>query len=192
MEQTKREILISAATRLFSEKGYDAVGIQEIVDAAEVTKPTLYYYFSSKQGLLDAVCRNHFEPLLRALEATAAGYSGDLAKVLVDLATVFSRYGLDHRASASLQLSCTYLPATHAASSVISPFMERFRGVFRDLFVRSVPEHGNLRGHEELLALILTGTLNNFLLHQLYSGKNGGQWSPEAVIKQYMYGIYSL
>ncbi|HIS80092.1 MAG TPA: helix-turn-helix transcriptional regulator [Candidatus Scatomonas merdavium] len=36
-----RERLLEAALSLFYEKGYDAVGVQEIVEAAGVTKPTL-------------------------------------------------------------------------------------------------------------------------------------------------------
>ena len=46
-----REKLLSCALDLFYARGYDAVGIQEIVDAAGVTKPTMYYYFGSKKGL---------------------------------------------------------------------------------------------------------------------------------------------
>ena len=42
-------------TESFYEKGYDAIGVQEIADAAGVTKPTLYHYFGSKYGLLQAV-----------------------------------------------------------------------------------------------------------------------------------------
>jgi TetR/AcrR family transcriptional regulator len=38
-----REILLDRALTLFSTRGYDAVGIQEIVDSAGVTKPTLYH-----------------------------------------------------------------------------------------------------------------------------------------------------
>ena len=47
-----RQAILDSALTLFYEKGYDAVGVQQIVDAAGVTKPTLYYYFGSKQGLL--------------------------------------------------------------------------------------------------------------------------------------------
>ena len=45
-----KEVLLQVALDLFHAKGYDAVGIQEIVDKAGVTKPTLYYYFGSKKG----------------------------------------------------------------------------------------------------------------------------------------------
>ena len=47
-----RETILNTALELFCNRGYDAVGVQEIVDKAGVTKPTLYYYFGSKQGLL--------------------------------------------------------------------------------------------------------------------------------------------
>lgn len=36
-----KEVLLQVALDLFHAKGYDAVGIQEIVDKAGVTKPTL-------------------------------------------------------------------------------------------------------------------------------------------------------
>ena len=43
-----KELIMKCALDLFYAKGYDAVGVQEIVDKAGVTKPTLYYYFGSK------------------------------------------------------------------------------------------------------------------------------------------------
>ena len=39
-----------AAARLFAERGYDATSVREIVEAAGVAKPTMYYYFRSKEG----------------------------------------------------------------------------------------------------------------------------------------------
>jgi AcrR family transcriptional regulator len=50
-----REALTRSAARLFAERGYDAVSVREIVEAAGVTKPALYYYFGNKEGLARAV-----------------------------------------------------------------------------------------------------------------------------------------
>jgi AcrR family transcriptional regulator len=44
-----------AAARLFASQGYDATSVREIVAAAGVTKPTLYYHFGSKAGLAHAL-----------------------------------------------------------------------------------------------------------------------------------------
>ncbi|HWM40698.1 MAG TPA: helix-turn-helix domain-containing protein, partial [Streptomyces sp.] len=47
--------LMAAATRLFSEQGYDRTSVQEIVEAAGVTKGALYHYFGSKDDLLHEI-----------------------------------------------------------------------------------------------------------------------------------------
>jgi AcrR family transcriptional regulator len=43
------------AARLFAARGYDATSVREIVEAAGVAKPTLYYYFTNKEGLASAL-----------------------------------------------------------------------------------------------------------------------------------------
>ena len=43
------------AARLFASQGYDATPVRSIVEAAGVTKPTLYYHFGSKEGLAQAL-----------------------------------------------------------------------------------------------------------------------------------------
>ncbi|WP_030174447.1 TetR/AcrR family transcriptional regulator [Spirillospora albida] len=53
--QATRTALIAAGRRLFGERGYAAVGTEEIVRAAGVTRGALYHQFRDKQALFDAV-----------------------------------------------------------------------------------------------------------------------------------------
>lgn len=46
-----RERLLAEAMRLFTERGYSATSVREIVEGAGVTKPVLYYYFGNKERL---------------------------------------------------------------------------------------------------------------------------------------------
>lgn len=46
-----RQRLIHSALTLFVERGYAATSVREIVAAAGVTKPVLYYYFTNKEEL---------------------------------------------------------------------------------------------------------------------------------------------
>jgi AcrR family transcriptional regulator len=46
-----RQRLLAAALELFTRKGYAATTVREIVAAAGVSKPALYYYFANKEGI---------------------------------------------------------------------------------------------------------------------------------------------
>ena len=53
--EQRRNGLIDAAEKLFFEKGYDNVTMDEIAEEAEVNKALLYYYFKNKEALFFAV-----------------------------------------------------------------------------------------------------------------------------------------
>ena len=55
LENNARERLLETATELFAEKGYAGTYVREIVEKAGVSKPVLYYYFKSKEGLFYAI-----------------------------------------------------------------------------------------------------------------------------------------
>jgi TetR/AcrR family transcriptional regulator len=62
-----RERILEVATEMFSQRGYSACPVAEIVARAGVTKPVLYYYFGSKEGLFRAILEeasNRHEELL--------------------------------------------------------------------------------------------------------------------------------
>ncbi len=53
--------ILSTALELFAVRGYDATSVREICEAADVTKPTLYHFFGSKDGLLRTLVTTAFE-----------------------------------------------------------------------------------------------------------------------------------
>jgi AcrR family transcriptional regulator len=53
--EATRNALITAARRLFTERGYDGVAAEEIVREAGVTRGALYHHFGGKAELLEAV-----------------------------------------------------------------------------------------------------------------------------------------
>lgn len=58
-EQTKLHIL-QVAREEFFRKGYAGASINAIVDAADVTKPTVYYHFKNKEGLFLAFVKEAY------------------------------------------------------------------------------------------------------------------------------------
>ena len=52
-----KRLLLESAIALFAEKGYASTSVREIVERAGVTKPALYYYFESKEGMFRSILK---------------------------------------------------------------------------------------------------------------------------------------
>jgi len=65
-----RERLLEVATELFARKGYAASTTREIVAAAKVTKPVLYYYFRSKEGIYLELMQRAFKRFEGVIETS--------------------------------------------------------------------------------------------------------------------------
>jgi AcrR family transcriptional regulator len=92
-DRSARERLLREAADLFSRKGYAATSVGEIVAAAGVTKPVLYYHFKSKERLYLQLMegglekfRATIEAVLRSDTGTAADRILRLCGTLIDLA----------------------------------------------------------------------------------------------------------
>ena len=69
-----RARILEVARAAFVERGYAAVSMQEIADAANLTKAAIYYHFRDKQELFEAVVLAEMERLYQGLmEQLAAG-----------------------------------------------------------------------------------------------------------------------
>ena len=58
---TTQERLVESALQLFYERGFHATGIDMILTKANISKPTLYKYFDSKDALILAALRRRDE-----------------------------------------------------------------------------------------------------------------------------------
>lgn len=111
---SRRERLLGVATRLFSERGYAAVSIDDIGAAAGITGPSVYYHFKSKSHLLaelvnyGAKATEHYTALAAAETATPRGVCEALANYYISFAT--AQPDLSWAAVSEL----THLPADEA------------------------------------------------------------------------------
>jgi TetR/AcrR family transcriptional regulator len=77
--------ILLKALELFSEKGYDATSVREICEAAGITKPTLYHFYGSKEGVYRAIVEGSLERF-RADMIFALSGEGSLRDQLVRMA----------------------------------------------------------------------------------------------------------
>ena len=73
----RRQAILDAASRIFAEKGFERATLDEIAEAAEFGKGTIYNYFSSKEELFFTLLeegRQYFQELIqRALDRAETG-----------------------------------------------------------------------------------------------------------------------
>jgi len=65
----KKQNIISAATRLFAEQGYDGTSTSRISKEAGVTEPLIYYHFKGKDDLFSHILENSFKEYFSGLES---------------------------------------------------------------------------------------------------------------------------
>jgi AcrR family transcriptional regulator len=69
-EQRRQEVrrqLVDAARELFSQRGFEAVSLREVAQAAGVTPAMVHYYFGGRHGLWKAVLEDTLEGVLEAM-----------------------------------------------------------------------------------------------------------------------------
>lgn len=189
-----RENIMQWALNLFSDKGYDAVGVQEIATAAGITKPTLYYYFKSKQGLLEALIQEKGNPLMEQL-IRAAETPGGITEKLLRLADAYVRFSVEDEKFFMLMLSLTYYPRQNDAHQAIAPLIKRQYRLITETFEKESEHLGNMNGRQEQFAMGFIGTLDCYITVQYERGKTPEEIQDSgavyAVVHQFLHGIFS-
>lgn len=86
--------ILSAAGRVFSQKGYERATTREIADAADVSEGTLYNYFQNKQDLLMGVAKSFADDITEQINSIEADNVGDM---MAQLLTERFRSGRERR-----------------------------------------------------------------------------------------------
>ena len=198
-----RQLIMNSALTLFYESGYDAVGVQQIVDSAGVSKPTLYYYFGSKQGLLEALLNEHFQPMEQKLiEASETGKN--IPEKLYRIARAFFNGASEDPKFHMLMMALFYSGRKSEGFRTVYPMIDRFYHLCVDVFDNASAELGNMNGRQEQFAVGFSGILMHYqnLIYYIiiinymtimYDLSNLVVRDEEVyrLVHQFMYGIYS-
>ncbi len=90
--QRRREIAIAAGS-VFYEKGYADTTISDIAQGLKLDRATLYYYFTNKQEIFDAVVRELAEADVAFAEEVRASDIAPLAKLRQLITGLMNSYG---------------------------------------------------------------------------------------------------
>ncbi|HEX2187837.1 MAG TPA: helix-turn-helix domain-containing protein [Longimicrobiaceae bacterium] len=187
---SNRTALLERALELFAGRGYDAVGVQEVCAAAGVAKPTLYHYFGSKRGLLEALLEERYAPSV-ARFVEFARYAGDLPRTLEEVVGAYFRFAEEEPALCRLVLALWFASPESEAAGAIAPLLEAQRRSVEDLFAAAARDHGNMRGRERTYALTLLGMVHAHVALALAGRLELDAEVARRAVHQFSHGIYS-
>lgn len=165
--QQTRERIMAAALRLFAERGYTAVSVEDIAEAAGVTKGAVYHWFADKDDLGRELQHELYERLTAA--SLAAMVPGD--DVVSNMVRAFDAYlaHLGDWGEARFFLRDAWvIPALdEAGRRDHEDAVATVRTVLRGAMAR-----GELVGLDpDALARVLTGMFAEATLHVLRTGE---------------------
>ena len=147
-----RAHLFDCALTLFSQRGYAATSIRDIIQAAGVTQPTLYYHFEDKVDLFTKLVEHYYGENLQQLNSAIAQLPDCESRLLAMVQSSFEFCNADPRVPCLL-FQTYYGPPVEEIKGILDKLTtKRFRLVTET--IQSGIESGELASADpEFLAL---------------------------------------
>jgi AcrR family transcriptional regulator len=167
-DSVTRQQLLQAALKSFAERGYAATSVQEIVDAARVSKPALYYYFADKADLFQALVDEAHDGRYQLMK-DAAERGNTTAEKLEEIVAAIFEFSLKNRELMRLAFATAFA----AAGETPGQWRCQEKGRRNFEFLRSLMERGQKSGEldreftADELTMGLYGQLNSYVMIRL-------------------------
>jgi len=192
-----RETILSCALQLFSAKGYDAVSINDIVDMAGITKPTLYYFFGNKEGLFKELLKTNYDLLNAALSDVChyqpheESYFEDVFPVLLRIAKTYFSFTTQHPDFYLMSLALAFAPPTSDPAIFADEYHKVQYILLERLFTEMSAVHANLREKERICLWRFLAMVNAQIGFWYRGYGKLDDAEAESIVKQFMHGIFS-
>jgi len=165
-EAGARERLLAAALQLFNEKGYAAASVREIVHSAGVTKPVLYYYFGSKEGIYLELMQSSYGTF-ESLAARSVSLNGSAQDRIVRFCSELFEASCERLPQVRLIYAIYYGPPQGAPQFDLDVYMVRMMELVQQM-VSAGGASGELRDNDSddaarAIIAILTSAINEQL-----------------------------
>ena len=154
-----RQRLLEGAAELFTQKGYAATTVREIVAAANVTKPVLYYYFRNKEGIYLELMRGSFAKMDNLLTTSREDQGTVTQRVLRLCDRLYSLFR-EHVKAARMMYAIYYGPHQGAPFFDFDAYHMKFREAVQRLIEEGIRKGEFRRGNPEEMAWTIIGAVN--------------------------------
>jgi len=162
--------ILHTALGLFSKKGYDATSVREICEASGITKPTLYHFFGSKDGVYRALVEGALEGFHDEI-VSRVNRPGRAVARLRSVARAYFEYAAREREMVRFMLSLIHSPSSAAPRTDFPAFYERLVGLVAGVVEEAVEAGEIAPGPLEVRMLVFMGALGEALCGNLVVGR---------------------
>ncbi len=180
MNKERKISLIKEITVLFAEKGYESLGVSLIAEKCGISKPTLYYYFESKENLLISIVEYYGSILRKELHFELAEDGEDI----VTLVDRFLKFTYNNPEYFRLYLSLIFTPHKNRAYQIIKTEAETIQQIVETILCKYKRTSTNI----PLLAVSLIGQMNSFATIILNGYLPYSNDLAKQVVKLFTYG----
>lgn len=195
-EENNKVKILECALELFADKGYDGVGISAIVETAELSKPTLYYYFGSKAGLFKEILYVYYgqlEALLKKVciyHANPSSYENDVKPVLINIAKAYINFARNNSVFYRMMMALHFVPQNSTAAEISEEYHTVQYEMIEEVFQQFANVHKNLRGKARLSALSFISAINAQIAFWYRGYSPLDDETVTQLVKQFMHGIF--
>jgi TetR/AcrR family transcriptional regulator len=188
-DQTVRQRLLARATELFARKGYASTTVREIVEAAGVTKPALYYYFRNKEGLYLELMQEAWKRFDTILDGVP-NESGTIKERIIHLLDQILGLVLDQIEVARIGYSIYYGPPQGTPFFDFDAFHLKFQEGIRNLIEEGIQKKELRKGEGLDMTWTLIGAVNLAIELQICHPEMGvGREGLARIVKLIFEGI---
>lgn len=159
--KVKYRRLMEKAKELFIQFGYKAVSMDQIAEAAGISKATIYNYFPSKEELFVKVMRDIADEAYRDLDNHLNNTDGAIAKI-----DVLINFSMEKLNQFSLAFYRDIMTNPYITSKIMAIKKQKAREIFENIIKTGI-KNGEIRDVDveflvTLLNIMIDGILNNF------------------------------
>lgn len=185
-----RDRIFVSALRHFSQKGYAATSLREVSSDAQTTKPMIYYYFGSKEGLYGSIVRQILEEMADAIRSHLPADAA-FAEQIAAYCERYIDYFLAKEETIALVLREVFGLGGAPMAAFAQALGEQVRHPLDDI-LRKGMESGDFRDdHVGICATAITGILNMFILAHVFGGAPIDRDTPLGQVRYYVAGLTS-
>ncbi|MEP7216195.1 MAG: TetR/AcrR family transcriptional regulator [Anaerolineaceae bacterium] len=190
-EAEVRERIFSSALRQFSKKGFAATSLREISQDAQTTKPMIYYYFGSKEGLYGNIVRQILEEMADAIRSRLPTLASPQDRVIAFCERYLEHF-LAQEEIIALVLREVFGLGGVPMATLAQTLGERVRQPLDDIVAHGMDVGAFRRDSVVTCSTAITGILNMFILAHVFGGQDIDREAPLSQVRYYICGLSSL